>query len=153
MAFTKRVLSITHNNNLNRVNNTNSDFLCLFSSVCHVWHGKFLHQKYKHCLIITKSKNGWTYINPLRSELRRVKFENVELDNLVNVYADLGYEVLVGTRLRETVKRSLRRQTCVDVCKRIIGVSMPYVATPKQLRDYLVRKEIAFQYQPEICAK
>lgn len=99
---------------------------------------KIFKRGYRHCFIILNDGERWISIDPM-AHYMDIVVQNAAPDfNLIGWLERRGYEVM-----RTELKRDLKSPspamffTCVEACKRILGIQKRSIFTPWQLRKYL----------------
>lgn len=102
-----------------------------------------LRPGFRHCFCILKHRLGWLVCDPLKSSMA---IEVIEAYGTIELARHLlsrgGRHVLVGTVAPERpVLPSLARPlTCVEIVKRLIGVTHAGIWTPRQLHRFLLAR-------------
>lgn len=127
---------------------SNIDYICLFLNEKHVWYGRLLNSEYQHCTMIIRCRNGWYYLDPLLCGLISRRLGNVTAPNLLEVYLKIGYRIVYGQRRTRKNSRKIiiKPSGCVEMSKKLIGISAPLAITPLQLKGYLIRKGYGVEY-------
>jgi len=102
---------------------------------------KGLKQGFRHCFIVLHDGQHWTSIDPLASYME-VLLHNVPAEfDLIAWLEERGHHT-VQAHVARDIKRTapIMLFTCVEACKRILGVHKRSVMTPWQLYCHL-RKE------------
>lgn len=97
---------------------------------------RVLKPGFRHCLAAQRDTSGWLLIDPLwgRLVVRRLTTEASE--TLPDRWRGAGFAVLGPFRPlppRPGLRPILAPLTCVSVCQRLLGLSLPLVVTPWQL--------------------
>lgn len=133
-------------------NSINYNYILLFTERNNIKiYRKVLHEKFKHCLIISQTYNGWRFINPLQEGVMHKRIANCTLHNLLDVYSSMGYTTIYGKMLNphKKIKKPIK-YTCVSVCKKIIGINSFSIITPYQLYNYLLKNEIGSLFNKKL---
>ncbi|MGN0929529.1 MAG: hypothetical protein ACI4N3_02720 [Alphaproteobacteria bacterium] len=111
----------------------------VFSPVTTLWYLKFLHVGFKHCFLILEDNGYFFIVDPLSSKIELMSF-HILGDRLIKELENYDMKV-VKTSINENVSPSWKFGifTCVEVVKRILGISSVRVITPYQLYKYLLK--------------
>lgn len=99
---------------------------------------RWLREGFRHCFCVLGDERRWTICDPLKSAVILRTVDDLPLAQLARAYADLGALVLVGRPAPPPADgrgggMPLAPLTCVEIVKRLLGVSAPAVLTPYQL--------------------
>ena len=100
---------------------------------------KFLHLGFKHCFVILENCGNFFIVDPLAFKIEVSSFY-LGKDNLFPYLQKMGMTV-VKTNIKGDFKTNWHFSifTCVEVVKRILGISKISIITPYQLYKYLVK--------------
>ncbi|MGN7437985.1 MAG: hypothetical protein ACTHOO_05005 [Alcanivorax sp.] len=99
---------------------------------------KGLRQGFRHCFIVLHDGQHWTSIDPLASFME-VVVHNVPAEfDLISWLEERGHHTVQAPLARD-IKRTapIMLFTCVEACKRILGVHKRSILTPWQLYCHL----------------
>lgn len=101
---------------------------------------RFLHPRFRHCLVAVKLGPAWIVIDPLSHKTALSVVEGFSADEVVRWYEEQGLKA-IRTWVREAPAKlaPLAPATCVEAVKRILGIHAWWIITPRQLHDYLTR--------------
>ncbi len=112
---------------------------------------RLLRPGFRHCFVVLHDGSHWIAIDPL-APLLEVTVPPVTADfDLPGWFAANGHTVAPAT-----VRTGLRKPapwgpfTCVETCKRLLGLHDQFVLTPWQLYRHLVRHDV-FSAAPALC--
>ena len=96
---------------------------------------------FRHCFVCVRWRDGWILIDPLSHVLEVGLIDGMAVDELQAFYENAGY-VGVRTRLGEMASGPFpwRPYTCVEVVKRVVGLSAWWLVTPYQLYNFLKKE-------------
>lgn len=112
---------------------------------------KIFKPGFRHCFIILHDGKRWISIDPM-AHYMDVVVQNVAPDfDLVGWLRGRGHKVISADLNRNLTSPSPAMLfTCVEVCKRIIGLQSAFIFTPWQLYRYIERQNSAQQKNPAI---
>lgn len=116
----------------------------VFSDACELAVLRPLARGYRHCFVVLRRGGAWVVVDPLAHrtmvDLLPASLA-VDADAVADVYRRNGLIAEV-VAVREPPRRlaPVRPHTCVEVVKRLIGRSAPWVFTPAQLHRHLQEK-------------
>lgn len=94
----------------------------------------WLKQGFRHCFAYRLTDEGWVLCDPLASGLLLRSAPRVPLRTLLACMAAVGTTVVAVTSQPGATRLSwLRPVTCVEICKRLLGLGNARVLTPYQL--------------------
>jgi hypothetical protein len=100
---------------------------------------RWLRKGIRHCFATIRTHDDWLLVDPLKRMLLLDRLALPPGFDLAGHYADRGLTVLRGQT--RTGPRALigllRPSTCVEIVKRVVGVSASGVFTPYQLYRHL----------------
>jgi hypothetical protein len=104
---------------------------------------RILRPGFRHCFCLIRSSTGWLLCDPLKRSLRLEAIGEYDPLTLAEALARNNRTVLLGTLLPKAGDPSPRFRpiTCVEIVKRVLGLSLPGVLTPHQLFQALVRED------------
>lgn len=104
---------------------------------------RLLRHGFRHCFLVLGSSGGWLYINPLAHRMDIMVLPVEPGFNASEWYRTQGLTV-IETRLSHPPERGTpwRPLTCVEVAKRILGISAWNIITPWQLYRYIEKNGI-----------
>lgn len=96
---------------------------------------------FRHCFIILHDGAHWISVDPLSSQME-VIVHNVEPDfDLPAWLKERGHKVIKAPIAKEINKTApIMIFTCVEACKRILGVRSMFILTPWQLYKHILNK-------------
>lgn len=103
------------------------------------WWTKFLKKDFYHCLLLLGNGREWILIDPVAhyTDLILIKKKNI-----LNYFKEQGYRFLRTTpQIPPKVIFHFRPLTCVEVVKRFLGITNPFIWTPFQLYLALISKK------------
>ncbi|MBD5398135.1 hypothetical protein HDR60_01350 [bacterium] len=111
----------------------------VFSPVTTLWYLRFLRVGFKHCFLILEDNGYFFIVDPLSSKIELMSF-HILGDKLIKELENCDMKV-VKAFINENVPSSWKFGifTCVEVVKRILGISSLRVITPYQLYKYLLK--------------
>lgn len=111
----------------------------VFSPVTTLWYLKFLRRGFKHCFVILEDNGYFFIVDPLSSKIELMTF-HILGDMFIKEFEKLDMKV-VKVFINDNVATSWKFGifTCVEVVKRILGISSIRVITPYQLYKYLLK--------------
>ncbi len=104
----------------------------------------FLKAGYRHCFIIMHDGQRWLSIDPMAHYMSVKALDVPEGFDFTSYLYEEGHDVVeVSDYFSEPPKRSAPPMffTCVEACKRILGIHKFTIFTPWQLYQYLHEKE------------
>ncbi|MBD5405002.1 hypothetical protein HDR59_00450 [bacterium] len=111
----------------------------VFSPFTTLWYLKFLRVGFKHCFVILEDNGYFFIVDPLASKIELMSF-HILGDRLINEFKNLGMNVVkVSINKENSASWKFGIFTCVEVVKRILGISSLRVITPYQLYKYLLK--------------
>jgi len=101
----------------------------------------FTSKGYRHCFAIRWDGYNWVMIDPMGSWLEVQVLPYGPEDNVAEMMRDRGYRV--GYVRKSRRDRFIFRgfMTCVSTVKHLLGIRAAWVITPKQLHNYIIRKQ------------
>ncbi|OSQ39789.1 hypothetical protein TMES_07575 [Thalassospira mesophila] len=109
---------------------------------------RWLPSGFRHCFaVIAAGENGqWIYLNPASHQLQCELWQFSALFDPAAYYRGQGHQCL-WVSLPDDVAKKVRLGmfSCVEVVKRLLGISAWYVMTPAGLHRYLVNKSKIYQ--------
>ena len=114
-------------------------FVC-FVDECNVWYLRVLRQGFRHCFILINDGERWLSIEPLLSCLEV---------GVLPTPADFGLIDWLRAQDHKIVETTINRKwlghgpielfTCVKVIKQFLGIHNPWIFTPHQLYQQLLK--------------
>ena len=104
---------------------------------------RLLRPGFRHCFCLTGEGLRWTLCDPLKSRLAVANADGASAAELAQHLAGVGRTILYGV-VGEPAPGGplgLRPLTCVEIVKRLLGVSASGVLTPHQLYRSLLMPE------------
>ena len=113
-------------------------YVAFGGNVTHWW-TKFLKMGFYHCFLIMGNGFDWILIEPVWNYTDLIFIRN---KNLLHIIKKKGYQLLHTTpHLALNQKGYFRPHTCVEVVKRLLGISNPKIWTPYQLFLFILSKK------------
>jgi hypothetical protein len=102
---------------------------------------RWLRPGFRHCFCLTGDDRRWTLFDPLKGRLAVAAVDGLPAAELAAHLATDGRHVLHGIVTDPGVPAwpGLRPLTCVEIVKRLVGLSAAAVVTPRQLHACLLR--------------
>ena len=99
---------------------------------------RLLRRGFRHCFVVLRDNGRWVTLDPL-AQLLEVSVPSVAPDfDLPGWLATRGHTVVPATIRRDLTRPApLALFTCVEACKRVIGLHARFVVTPWQLYRHL----------------
>ncbi|MBI5164407.1 MAG: hypothetical protein HY985_10955 [Magnetospirillum sp.] len=112
--------------------------LVMFSGRTDLWWLRLLRRGYRHCFVALEGEGGWVVIDPLAHRTVVLALPPCAALDLAAFYRQHGLEV-VETAVAAPPRRPApwRPHTCVESVKRILGISAPFILTPRQLSSFI----------------
>ncbi|MGH1403635.1 MAG: hypothetical protein ACRBDL_05280 [Alphaproteobacteria bacterium] len=108
----------------------------------------FLKPGYRHCFVIMHDGQQWISVDPMAHYMSVKSLDNIPKSfDFSSYFSDMGHDVVeVTSCVEEPPKCSAPPMffTCVEVCKRVLGVHKFTIFTPWQLYQYLHEKEKSY---------
>jgi len=103
---------------------------------------RFFKKGFRHCFVIIHDGNSWISIDPMANYMEVLIHELPEDFDLPEWLENRGHSV-VKANLTRNIKRSapIMIFTCVEACKRILGIHKWSIFTPWQLYKYLEQQQ------------
>lgn len=118
------------------------DWIIVFSDKerLHLW-DLFTSKGFRHCFALRWDGFNWVLVDPLGSWLEVQVMPYGIDENVPQKMLDLGHKLLY-VRKNRSFRIILRGpMTCVNIMKHLIGLRAFWIITPKQLYNYLKRKD------------
>ncbi len=99
---------------------------------------RVLKKNYRHCFVIMNDGNRWLSIDPMANYID-ISIHDLPMGfDLPNWLEKNGHKVKKA-KLNHNIKKCAPVMifTCVEVCKRILGIHNRFILTPWQLYRYL----------------
>jgi len=112
---------------------------------------RLLRHGFRHCFALQRTAEGWILIDPLWGQLSVRPLKHPPSLDLPARWRAAGLAVLGPFRPlppRPGILPLLSPITCVSVCQRLLGLSMPLVLTPWQLWRVLGRESWDLSVDP-----
>jgi hypothetical protein len=122
--------------------------LIVFADAPDKWALRWLPAGFRHCfaVIATRESGQWIYLNPASHQLQCELWQFSALFDPAAYYREQGHNCLWVTLPDEGAQTvRLGMFSCVEVMKRLLGISAWYVLTPAGLHRYLVNKSKIYQ--------
>lgn len=105
------------------------------------WLGIF-KDGFRHCFVLIHDGQNWISIDPMANYME-VVVHTVPADfNLTSWLEDRGHHVIKAELARDIKKSApIMLFTCVEACKRILGIHNRFIFTPWQLFRYLLKEQ------------
>jgi hypothetical protein len=102
-----------------------------------------LRPGFRHCFCLLGENRRWTLCDPLKSQLAVAIVEDVSLAELRQLLEAPRRRLLYGTVLegRGEGGSLCRLLTCVEIVKRLLGITAPHILTPHQLYRMLLHNQ------------
>ena len=102
---------------------------------------RWLRPGFRHCFCLIGGDHRWTLCDPLKSHLATASIDGLSAADLACRLSTPGRRVLHGMLGEPDPKVPMvpRPLTCVEIVKRLIGLSAGSVVTPHQLYRCLLR--------------
>ncbi len=99
---------------------------------------KIFKQGFRHCFVLIHDGKSWISIDPMANYMEVVSHDLPEDFDLPEWLEQHGHSV-IPAKLTRNIKRSapIMIFTCVEACKRILGIHKLTILTPWQLYRYL----------------
>ena len=98
---------------------------------------RFLKKGFRHCFILIHDGTHWISIDPMAS-MTDIAIHTVPKDfDLPNWLAGQGHRVTSAPLRNVQTPAPWMMFTCVEACKRILGIHNRFILTPWQLYKYL----------------
>lgn len=106
------------------------------------WWMKLLRPGFRHCFVVVAADSGWVVIEPLLHCTEILTLALPAGADPASWYRAQGY-VTVSTWLKSPPRRlaPVRPHTCVEVVKRVLGISSGKILTPWQLFQFLRQEQ------------
>jgi len=101
----------------------------------------FTSKGYRHCFAIRWDGFNWILIDPLGSWLEVQVMPYGIDENVPAKMLELGHNLLYVRKSRSNKFIVRGPMTCVNIMKHLIGLKAFWIITPKQLYNYLKRKD------------
>lgn len=106
-----------------------------------VWWTRFLKKGYRHCLVVLACKNNvFLLIDPI---LKQIDYVVCEDEKIIDYIKGMGYK-FIKTEIKQEVKDKPHifvPFTCVEVVKRVLGITSFWIVTPYQLFKYIKKEK------------
>ena len=109
------------------------------SDVRHFW-DVFTQKGFRHCCAFKWDGFNWLLVDPLGQCLDITILPYTSEDDVPRIFRQAGWTVI---RYKKTIKPKFIFRgmlTCVTVCKQLLGIKAAWVVTPKQLHNYIQRR-------------
>ncbi len=95
---------------------------------------KLLRPGFRHCFAAVQSTDACLLVEPLAHRLEISAHPHLTVQDLADAYRRLGLRV-VRVHPKPVLRRPahFRPFSCVELIKRLLGLRMPFVVTPRQL--------------------
>ena len=102
---------------------------------------RLLRCGFRHCFCLVGAGSTWTLCDPLLSRIALMQVNGLTEAELLRELEALGATVLRGEvpSGAHPVPIRLRPLSCVEIVKRILNLDLPWVLTPHQLHQALLR--------------
>ena len=95
---------------------------------------------FRHCFAVRWDGFNWICVDPLGSWLEVQVMPYGHEDNVPQMMLELGHKVVYVRKQRKNKLILRGLMTCVSIMKHLIGVNAYWVVTPKQLYNYLRKR-------------
>lgn len=111
----------------------------VFSPFTTLWFLKFLHKGFKHCFLVLEDNGYFFIVDPLASKIELMTF-HILSNSFFAEFENCGMKV-VKVSINKNISSSWKFGifTCVEVVKRILGISSVKIITPYQLYKHLLK--------------
>lgn len=83
--------------------------------------------KYKHCIIILKTKYGYKYFDFQKNRIIKIKFPDIDVEFLKKFYSEGR---ITPFSRRNFLQKKIQNPNCVYLSCRLIGVKYNFLLTP-----------------------
>ena len=99
---------------------------------------RFFKRGFRHCFVLLHDGECWISVDPMSNYIE-VAVHNVPTDFDLSTWLRMRGHHIVEAELTQDIKRSMPLMlfTCVEACKRILGVHDYLILTPWQLYRHL----------------
>lgn len=110
-----------------------------FGGELRYWWMKFLKKGFYHCFIALGNGIDWILIDNLSHFTDLIILKNI---NITKALKEKGYTIIQTTpTIPPYSKAHLAPITCVETCKRFLGIKNRFIITPYQLYLFLLSKK------------
>jgi hypothetical protein len=109
------------------------------SEIPHFW-DVFTEDNFRHCCAFKFDGFNWLLVDPLGQCLDINVMPYSSEDDVPQIFKDAGWTII---RYKKTIQPKFIFRgvmTCVTVCKQLLGIKACWVVTPKQLHNYIKRR-------------
>ncbi|MFP4098018.1 MAG: hypothetical protein ACLFP8_06385 [Alphaproteobacteria bacterium] len=105
---------------------------------------RFLKRGFRHCFVLIHDGRRWVSIDPMANYMEVIIHEDVtENLDVIAFLKQRGHHVARACLSRNiTTAAPVMLFTCVEACKRILGIHKRSILTPWQLYRHLSKKEL-----------
>lgn len=116
---------------------------------------RVLKEGFRHCFILINDGENWISVDPMANYME-VSTHKVPADfDFASWLSQRGHHIIEAQVARNiTSCAPIMLFTCVEACKRVLGIHKPFIFTPWQLYQYLFKQQrdcqqISPNYRPE----
>ena len=111
----------------------------VFSSDTDLWFLRCLKSGFRHCLFFTGDENQVIIFDPVANRFD-ISYIPMDVNLVKKFFEDKGdIVVAVDKKFNPRFRVSIGVFTCVEVVKRILGISNAFIITPFRLYKYLTK--------------
>lgn len=116
--------------------NTCSDFYVAFSGKTDLFFLKFLKSGFRHCFLFCGDRYQTFVLDPLANRID-ISFIPLDVEVVRQIFENDGVLILKCFKKYPRLRFGVGIFTCVEVVKRILGISNIFIFTPFQLYKFL----------------
>ena len=100
---------------------------------------KLLKHGFRHCFLFFGDENNSFILDPISNRID-LSFVPISIDYLVELFEKNNIKMVYIAERFENKKISTSGVfTCVEVVKRVLGISKPFIITPFRLYNFLIK--------------
>lgn len=107
---------------------------------------RILKRGFRHCFILLHDGNNWISVDPMANYME-VSVHNVPADfDFADWLTQRGHQIIEAKIARDiTTCAPVMLFTCVEACKRVLGIHKLFIFTPWQLYQHLFKQQMDCQ--------
>ncbi len=100
---------------------------------------KLLKHGFRHCFVFFGDENNTFVIDPISNRID-ISFIPVGITCIINLFNQRNIKIVyIANKFQNKRISSTGVFTCVEVVKRILGISNPFIITPFRLYNFLIK--------------
>ncbi len=112
----------------------------LFHPHTHLKILQILHPSYRHCAVLLENDTHFLLLDPLSQRLHIQLFVKDDTPDTLTQLAFRGFDIIKTNISFFEPRLSIELFSCVSFVKRTLGLYAPFILTPYQLYQYLIKK-------------